>query len=186
MQGRAARFYLQAIQTNEKYLPPYMNLGYLYLDRGDKQLAAEYFKERYDRAPQGDPRRGEAKEEFLRIRPESRDEFVNFEALQMNDQITAQRYQDFHQRVKQSQEYRRKGDKLLQRKKYREAIAAFDQALERTPENPKVLKARREAILELSKENIQGRSATGIMMRELGDSRCAKERNPKDARHNPR
>ena len=173
MPGRAEQYYLQAIQTDEKYLPPYMNLGYLYLDLGDKQLAAEYFKERHERAPRGDPWRGKAKEEFLRIRPESRDEFIDSEARQMNDQIAAQVYQDFHERVKQSQEYCRKGDKLLQQKKYREAIAAFDQALERTPENPKALKARQVARLWLNKENIQQRSANAIKMLELGDSRSA-------------
>ncbi len=175
MPGRAERFYLRAIQTDAKYLPPYMNLGYLYLGRGEGQLAAEYFKERYERVPRGDPWREKAKEEFLKIRPGSREEFIRSEARQLNEQITAQRWQEFQQQVNQSHEYCRKGDKFLQQKKYREAIAAFDQALERTPDNPKVLKARQVAVLELSKRNIQERSANAIKMLEIGDSRSAEK-----------
>lgn len=173
MPVKAERFYLQAIQTDAKYLPPYMNLGYLYLGFGEEQLAAEYFKERYARAPQTDPWREKAKEEFLKVRPEFLEEFIRLEARQLNDQITTQRWQEFQRQVNQSHEYCRKGDKLLQQKKYREAIAAFDQALQRTPENPKALKARRAAVLEVKKKTIQERSTKAIQMLELGDSRSA-------------
>jgi len=172
--GRAESYYLRAIQIDESYLPSYLNLAYLYLQSGSPDKAKKYFLLRFEKGQADDLWAKKALEELLRIDPSYKIKAVQLEAKKLNEEVVQQARKEFYERIRKANEHFLQGQALANRGEYLTAIQEFDRALTLTPQNPKVLKARKKAVLELTKKNVKERSEQAIKMLEEGDSNSAK------------
>jgi len=174
LNSKAEYHYLKAISIDRHYLPPYINLAYLYQRLGRKEAAAIYFKKRYELGDPRDPWAQKAKEELLKISPEYRPWVHALEAESLNKQLIAKSRDEFYQRVQRSQEYYERGKKLFDDDKFKEAMKEYDSALRLTPKNPKVTDARNAVVLEMAKESIREQSKQAIIRLETGDTVSAR------------
>lgn len=172
--SRAEQYYLRAIQTDNRYLPPYINLAYLYQRLGKTEKAAQYFKRRYELGDPSDPWAQKAKDELLKISPDYRGWVTSLEADSLNKQLAAKSRDKFYQNVKRSQEHYRKGEGLFKKGSYREAMNEYDQALLLAPGNPQIVNARKKVILEMAKESVREQSEQAIKRLEAGDTVSAR------------
>lgn len=174
LNAKAEHYYLKAIASDKHYLPPYINLAYLYQRLGRKKRAAKYFKLRYELGDPNDPWAQKSKEELIKIRPEYRRWAQSLEADSLNKQLAAKFRAEFYQRVQRSQEYYKRGKKLFEDDKYKEAMKEYNLALRLTPENPKIKDARNKVVLELAKESVREQSKQAIERLETGDTVSAR------------
>ncbi len=172
--SKAEQHYLKAITTDKHYLPPYINLAYLYQRVGRKDKAITYFKKRYELGDPQDPWAQKAKEELLTMSPKYLQWVQSLEADFLNNQLVVKSREDFYFRVQKSQEGYKRGKKLFKDGKYKEAIKEYDAALRLTPENPQIKDARNTVILEIAKESIREQSEQAIKRLETGDTVSAR------------
>ncbi len=173
--ARAERYYLQAIQTNKDYLPPYTNLGYFYLNNGEKDKAFQYFQERYEQAGPSDIWAQKIKEELLNIRPEYQQQILAREAESLTEELVQNAREDFFRRVERANRHYRKGQQLLKGRRYRQSVEEFDMALDLTPQDPRVMRARQQAMRELRKERVREHLDQTIRLLNSGDSFSARK-----------
>jgi len=174
LNSKAEHYYLKGIASDKNYLPPYINVAYLYQRLGRKERAAQYFKMRYEIGDPNDPWAQKAKTELIKISPKYQQWAQHREADSLNRQLAAKSRNEFYQRVQQSQEYYDRGKKLFEDSKYKQAMNEYDSALRLTPQNPKVKNARNEVILELAKESVREQSKQAIERLETGDTVSAR------------
>jgi len=174
LNAKAEQYYLKAISKDKHYLPPYINVAYLYQRLGSKKRAAKYFKLRYELGDPNDPWVQKAKEELIKINPEYQQWTQSLEAETLNKQLAAKSRDEFYQRVQRSQEYYERGKKLFEDDQYNEAIKEYDSALRLTPKNPKIKDARNKVVLEIAKENVRELSQQAIERLETGDTVSAR------------
>ena len=173
--GRAEKYYIKALQSNNNYLPALSNLAFFYQKNGEKEKAYELFKRRFELAAPSDPWGQKAKEELLKIHPEYQQIIVQKEALDFQQEIVRKRQEEFYRKIALAGEHFQRGEKYCGEGNYRTAIKEYDQALSLTPNNPQVLKARKTAILELSKQNMQTQYQKAMEMMTTGNTRSAKD-----------
>lgn len=172
--ARAEYCYLQAIRTNKDYLPPYTNLGYLYLKKGEKEEAFRYFRERYESAGPSDPWAQKMQEELLNIHPEYQERILAREAQRLDEDLVRRAREVFARRVERASEHYQKGWQLSKNKNYMSAIEEFNKALKLTPQDPRVMRAREQALRELRKERLREYSDQAIRSLDSGDSFSAR------------
>lgn len=172
--GKAEAFYLQAISLDKGYLAAYTNLGYLYLDSGQEDLAVEYFKMRYELADPYDSWAEKAKEEILALRPSYSRWFQSMDAKRLESQIEEKNRAQFEDNIKRSKEYLERARQYVQEERYREAIHEFDKSLMLVPTNPNVIEQRKEAVLELAEQRVREGTAAAIRRLNSGDPESAK------------
>ena len=173
---KAEDAYFQALKKDKLYLPVYSNLAYYFLDRGDKQNAMEFFRRRYELGNPQDTWTQKAKEELLKLNPNFEKMFFYKEVENLDTQVSEQVQKEFHDKVVRSRQHYKRGEQLLDKGLYRESISEFDRALTLMPQDKKAIMARKKAVLELSKQNIQTRSQEAINMLDAGDSISAKRK----------
>ena len=171
---RAEQHYRKAIQADSNYLPAYINLAYLYKKNKNLEKAAQYFQKRYELGTPGDPWAEKAKDELIALKPEYREWIIRLEAEKFNDQLIKKAHADFVDMIKRANEHYEQGQAQFDQANYQEALKEFNQALSITPDNPKVIDARKKTILELSKINVKEHSDQAIKMLNSGDSLSAK------------
>ncbi len=159
---RAEQFYARSIQSDQNYLPPYNNLAYLYQRLGKNKKAARYFKTRFELGDPMDPWAQKAKDELIKIDPTYEEWALVREADLFNRQLERQFRREFYQRVKRGQEHYRRGNELFDEENYKGALKEYDQALYLSPKNPQVIDARKQVILEITKENVKEQSEQAI------------------------
>ena len=142
---QARIYYLKSIKHKSDYLPPYTNLAYLYQALGDIKNAETYFRERYLRAPDGDPWKDAVLKELLRINPHFKQEIIRKKVDQLSDELVLQSHEDFTLQVRRAENHYQSGESLLEKKRYAEAVAEFDRALLLTPGNPKITRVKQQA-----------------------------------------
>lgn len=169
LQQRAEGYYLDAIRLDENYLPSYMNIAYLYQSMGENDRAFNYFLKRYNLGDPDDPWTQKAKKELLAVRPDYEKWFIAQEVDRLNKELTQKKREEFIEEVKLSKEHFKRGKKYFKRKQYEKSIAEYNQALRITPKDDKILMARKQAIFELTKENIRKRSDEALLLLESGD-----------------
>jgi len=172
--SRAKHFYLLALETDAQYLPPYLNLAYLYQRLGKKDKAAAYFKQRYEMGNPEDPWAQRAKDELIKINPQYSHWAATIEAEMLNKKLEKKAQQEFYERVKRTQEHFQKGEEFFQRGKYEEAMQEYNMALRLSPNTPKIINARKKVILERAKEKIRVKSQQAIQRLEMGDTVSAR------------
>ena len=174
---KAEESYLQALQLNDHYLPACSNLAYFYKRQGEPQKAAEYFKKRVEWGDPGDIWTGKAKEELsdiARNSPKIRKWLTQHEAKELTGEIAKKEREDFVSRIIESDEHFKKGNDLLKVKKYTQAVEEYNQAAQLTPNNPKVTKARNEALMQSVKKDVKESSDAALKMLDMGDVVSAK------------
>jgi Flp pilus assembly protein TadD len=172
--ARAEHYYLRSIQLDQRYLPPYINLAYLYQKLGRTEEAVQYFKRRYELGAADDPWAQKAKEELIKLRPEYKGWVASIEGEALNRQIVDQSRQAFYQTVQKSQEHYRRGQELFDDGNYRGALQEYDRAIGLTPKNPKIIDARKRVMLEMAKASVREQSKEAIRRLELGDTVSAR------------
>ncbi len=172
---KAEEYYLKAIRINEEYLPPYTNLAYLYLKQGNTSKAIEYFEKRIDLSDPGDPWAVKAKEEVFAIDPERQQQLIQQEAEDLEAQLIEEARKEFALQIARAEGHYQSGLKLMRKRKHKEALKEFDRALLLTPENPKIQRAREEAMEFKTKEEIRKRSQQALKLLEEGDPNSAEE-----------
>jgi tetratricopeptide (TPR) repeat protein len=172
---QARAYYLKSINHNPDYLPPYTNLAYLYQTLGDIQNAENYFRERYLRAPEGDPWKDAALKELLRINPHFKQEITRKKADQLSDELVLQAHEEFSLQVRRAENHYQAGESLLERKSYAEAIAEFDRALLLTPGNPKIIRARQQAYYLQKTDKIKFLVHDAMERLDAGDMNSARD-----------
>jgi tetratricopeptide (TPR) repeat protein len=174
LNAKAEHYYLKAIQSDEHYLPSYINLAYLYQRLGRKDSATLYFKKRYELGDPLDPWAQKAKAELLKMSPEYYPWALSLEADSLNKELVTKSRNEFNMRVQQSQEYHERGKQLFNDGQYKEALREYNSALSLTPNNPKIKDARNKVILELAKESVREQSEQAIIRLETGDTVSAR------------
>ena len=172
--GKAEAYYLEAIRVDRKFLPAYSNLAYLYLAMGHEDLAAEYFKLRFEIADTNDSWTDKAKEELLKLKPSYSKWIQITEAKRLERQIEQQNRAKFEEDMRRSQEFARQGETFLEEEKYRKAIHEFDKALMLAPANPKIVEQRKKAVLALAEERVREGTDQAIKWLNSGDIESAK------------
>ena len=172
--AKAEQYYLSAIKTDERYLPAYINLAYLYQRFGQNDKAASYFKRRFELGDPNDPWAQKAKEELLKIRPDYADWVNSLDAASLNQDLVERSRDEFYHRVKRSQEHLQKGQDLYAKGKFSEAIQEYDSAMQLAPQNPKIMNERNKALLDIAKESVREQSQLAIRRLEAGDTVAAR------------
>jgi len=171
---RAEGYYKKAIAYDADYLPPYMNIAYIYKKQGDTEQSINYFLERIQRSSFDDPWAQRAKKEIISMRPEYRDWLLLLEAKHLDNVLAMEAHELFIDQLSRSDEHYKLGITYLESGIVFKAIREFNTALELTPNNPKVLKAKKMALLSMSAEQLKASSERAIRMLEEGDSLSAK------------
>jgi tetratricopeptide (TPR) repeat protein len=165
---------LDAIRNDPRYLPPYINLAYLYQRLGQPEKAAQYFKKRFELGDPRDPWAQKAKDELIKVDPRYQEWVASLEAVSLNRQLEAKSHDEFYQRVKRSQEHFQRGDKYFKEKEYDKSVEEYDQALYFAPDNPKIIDARKMALLEIAKKSVKEQSEHALRRLEAGDTLSAR------------
>ena len=172
---RAEESYLKAVKLDEHYLPPYMNLAYLYKRRGDMARAAQYFEARLRRSGKDDPWGAKAKAELDGISPGVSRKVLNDEAHKLAQELVDKSRDDFFVTVSRAAEHLERGDAFLAKNEFDKSIEEYDQALKITPDNPKILKAKKTAQYWKAVETIRKHSDLALHLLDVGDVVSAKE-----------
>ena len=174
---KAEESYLEAIRVDEKYLPAYANLAYLYEAKGDVQKAAEYLKKRIQEGDPQDIWTRKAKENLHRLArksPALKKWLQKQEVAELTGELETEAKEDFTKRVAKANGFYKEGQKSAKEKSYREAIDQYNQALSFTPDNPKITTARDQAILQYAKQQLQQHTDSALKMLDLGDTVSAR------------
>lgn len=175
--GKAEESYLESLRANDHYLPACANIASLYKREGDIQKAAYFFKKRVEWGEPGDIWTKKAKEELSELShrsPEVKKWLLQHESAELTEEMIKKERQNFSDSLVQSDKYFKDGEKLFKAKRYDQALDAYNQALALTPDNPKITRARDQALLESIKENVQQSADSALKMLELGDTVSAK------------
>lgn len=145
---KAEKYYLAAIDYDNRYLPPYLNLAMLYQKNGFKAEALKYFKLRYEFGDPDDDWTIKAMNEALEIDPSYQERIdllaaakLEQEAKDLQAELVEESRVEFGKILKSADKHYKEGKKLLFEKKYKESDIEFKWALQLTPNNPKVIKA---------------------------------------------
>lgn len=174
---KAEGAYLEAVRVDDKYLPAYANLAYLYEAKGDIQKAGEYLKKRIREGDPQDTWTRRAKDDLHRLArksPELKKWLQKQEVAELTGELETEAKEDFSKRVAKANEFYKEGQKLAKEKNYRQAIDRYNQALSFTPGNPKIMTARDQAILHNAKQQLQEHADSAIKMLDLGDTVSAR------------
>ncbi|OGX08117.1 MAG: hypothetical protein A2Z88_09315 [Omnitrophica WOR_2 bacterium GWA2_47_8] len=174
----AESFYQKAIRSDKNYLPPYMNLAYLYQTKGDLKKAAEYFKERFKRSQGKDPWGEKARLELLKINeydPDAQKKRIEEEAQKLEAEIVKQSQDEFSKQIIRSENHYKKGLKFAQKKSLDQALEEFNRALSLTPQNPKILKAKEDIEKQKIFKEVHDRSKEAVTKLNSGETQSAKE-----------
>ncbi len=172
---QARAYYLKAVKHNPDYLPPYTNLAYLYQTLGDVRNAENYFRERYLRAPEGDPWKEAAQKELLRINPYFKQELTRKKADQLADELVLQAHEEFSLQVRRAENHYQAGEAFLERKNYQEALTEFNRALLLTPGNPKIIRAQQQACYLQKTDKVKFLAHDAMERLDAGDINAARD-----------
>lgn len=176
---RALEYYQEAIRVDQNYLPAYTNLGYLYLEKGDTEKAGIYLRKRLDQAPAADPWRDTIEEELLKVDPRYGKEHVEDDAKELDKQLAEElntkAREKFNLQLVRSERHYQQGQIYLTEKKFKEATLEFTRALALTPNNPKILRAREEAVYKTRVEEIRKRANSAIEKLEEKDVKSSRK-----------
>ncbi len=145
---KAEYYYRKAIELDQNYLPAYMNLSYLYIEKGFPEKAIDYLKKRYQLGEYGDFWTERAKEELLRMDPSSIQWINRLEkkrirkaSQSLEQEILDKARYEFEEIVQTAETHYQKGHRFLEAGKYALAETEFERALAITPDNPKIIDA---------------------------------------------
>jgi tetratricopeptide (TPR) repeat protein len=170
--------YLNALALDPQYLPPYANLGFLYKKKQNYVKAIFFLQKRIDLGDPTDPWTQKTREELEKLydsAPHYKEKFVKAQAQRMNLQVSQSARQNFQNQMHVANAEYERGVQLLKAKKTADAVRAFNASLAFAPENPKVVKARDEAVRQFRKEQVMARAEAAVEMMDQGKEEAAKQ-----------
>ncbi|MFA5059855.1 MAG: tetratricopeptide repeat protein [Candidatus Omnitrophota bacterium] len=176
MPEKAEENYLRAIAVDPDYLPAYSNLAYFYARQDNIPRAIEFFKQRIELGDADDPWTQRAKDDLLSVGedfPVVKKWLLQQEAVELSQKLIEKSRKDFYNNVEQSQKCVQAAQKLELKKKYREAVEQYNKALSFTPENPKIIKAKKRAMLRMAQEEIAQHYGLAMKSLDMGDTASA-------------
>jgi len=173
--ARAQDYYREAIQIDPNYLPAYTNLGYLYLEQGNTEKASEFFRLRLAKSPGNDPWRTKIQEELFEIDPKYKQEAVAQQTKKLKEELLAKAHEKFNLQIIRSEKHYQQGRGHFNEGKFKEAILDFDRALLLTPNNPKILRGREQAVFESHVDDVRKRTNSAIEKLENKDVDSARK-----------
>ncbi len=145
---KAEYYYREAIELDPNYLPAYMNIAYLYIEKGFPEKATKYLKKRYELGRHGDFWTERAKEELIRLDPQNRiwinrieKKRIQASSRLLEKEILDKARYEFEEIVETAETHYRDGYSYLKEGKFALAQVEFERALAITPDNPKVIDA---------------------------------------------
>ena len=171
---RAEEYYLKSIQVDPDYLPPYANVGFLYERRQDLKRAILFFRERYNRSDSGDPWKSKVAQELLRLDPTFRKEFLQDVLKEAREELLRKQQSDLQLSIMRAEQHYQRGMAFLRDEQYHEAYDEFESALKLTPDNPKIVKGREQALYGRRIEMIRRRFEQAIDEIKTGQVESAK------------
>jgi len=173
--SKAEMYYLKAVQVDENYLPALMNLAYLYLGEGKSELAFQHFRQRFEKGDPKDPWTQKAKEELLKIHPEFIEWILSHEAEELDRELVMRAHEEFTRRTTMANEHFLRGKEYAKDGFNGRALQEYEQALQFTPKNPKILQAKKDIEMQQLKEDFTRRSDQALKMLEAGNTQSAKQ-----------
>jgi len=172
---KAEENYLRSISVDPQYLPPYTNLAYLYKGQGDTRLAAQYFQQRLEQSSGDDPWYKRIEEELIAVNPGYRKQKIRREAEDLHREMVEKVRDEFSLSITRAEKHYQKGEEHLRAKQYDEALKEFDHALSVTPNNPKIIRAKEEALYEKALLEAKIRTQDAAHMLERGELEAARD-----------
>jgi tetratricopeptide (TPR) repeat protein len=166
--GQAEKLYQRAIGIDDGYLPSYMNLAYLYLKEGQRDLAIKYFRIRYDKGDPDDVWTQRAKDELLGLDPTFRDEMIQREAIRLQQELVQKSRREFHDQVYRSKQHHQAGQNAFAEGLYQKALLELETALELTPGHPGVLKDLKNVHKALVKQRLHNQYQKALQQVDQG------------------
>ena len=176
---RAEQSYLAAIKADKRYLPPYSNLGYFYKKKQNLVQAIQYFRIRVESGSPGDEWTSKAKAELKSIfehSPYLKKKLVNRAAQVFERQLVREARAKFDQQIASARSYYRQGERFLNQKKYHDAVKLFDSAMAITPEDPKIIRARHQALHAINQQMIEQHVEQAMKLLKEGNATSAQKR----------
>jgi len=172
--NKAEEYYIKAIRNDPNYLPSYTNLAFLYQKHDETEKAIMFFRERYRLADQNDPWRARVVQELLRLDPSFREEFLQMVMEEASAEMKRQLQADLQMQIMRANSHYTRGMSFLNEHQYSEALEEFDRALVLTPNNPRLIKAREEALYGRRIQVIRQRFEKAVSEMETGHLESAK------------
>ncbi len=176
---RAEQYYLRILKIDSNYLPAYSNLAYLYLGQNQTEKAEQFFLERLNRSGPNDPWKEKIRRELYQINPSLKASAIKQEleetARKLAEEADKKAQKEFILSVERAQRHYKRGQDFLAAQKYSEAIGEFDKALNVTPDSPKLLKAKEQALYEERIDEIKQRISTATDQLKTGEVSGAKK-----------
>jgi cytochrome c-type biogenesis protein CcmH/NrfG len=120
-----------------------------------------------------------SRKELLKADPTYKKRHVAKEAKELNKQLAEERdaeaREKFNLQIERSEKHYQQGQAYLTEKKYKEATLEFTKALSLTPNNPKILSAREEAVHKSRVEDIRKRANSAIKKLEDKDVQSSRK-----------
>ncbi|HNV23704.1 MAG TPA: hypothetical protein PKH98_02330 [Candidatus Omnitrophota bacterium] len=181
--AKAEQCYLAAIQMDVTYLPAYMNLGYLYKENNRLEKSFEYFKKRFELGDPDEVWTQKAKEELLGLRPEYQrmidamaSRKLQEDAQKLSEELLEKAHTDFITRVEHANGLYLKGQGSFEKGDYIQAVEELQAALKITPDNPKIIKALKDAEDKKMKFMINQRLEQAKKLVDQGDFDAAQDK----------
>ncbi len=174
---QAEEYYLKALKEDRGFLPAYTNLGYLYKGLKKYKKAAEYFKQRADWGNPDDSWTTQAKTELKELAkyvPDLQEYLLRKEVEALNRTLETQIQKEFAHKIIVAKKLFEKGREFERHKQFRRAIESYRRALSYTPDNPEIIKAKKEAELKWMRQKVDKGVELAKRYLDMGDTFSAK------------
>ncbi|HBG60379.1 MAG: hypothetical protein A2Y03_00460 [Omnitrophica WOR_2 bacterium GWF2_38_59] len=174
--GNAEKFYLKAIEVDQKYLPSYMNLAYFYQKINKLEDAFRNFKMRYELGSSQDHWTERAKQEMIKIHPEYKQWTIRIDAEKFNQELVKAEEEKLKERINRSKAHYQQGRSYCYNGRYDEAIDEYDNALALSPDDSVIKDERTKCATKFIKEIAASKTNQAMQLLESGNYVAAKNK----------
>ncbi|MEW5894708.1 MAG: tetratricopeptide repeat protein [Candidatus Omnitrophota bacterium] len=167
--------YLNALEVDPEFLPPYTNLAFLYKGRGDVPGAVRYFKERINRAKDNDQWVPLLTQELSVMDPAYRADIVSNQLEEMGQRLYEMAQEELSLSLTRSEGHLRRGKELLQENSFDEAEKEINKALALTPKNPKLIEMKQKIGKEKTVFEIKAVVQRALEFLDAGDMESSRK-----------
>jgi tetratricopeptide (TPR) repeat protein len=171
----AEQFYLKAIQADQKYLPPYTNLAYLYKSLERTSEAIYYFQQRIERASEDDPWLPRLIAELQKIDPNYKQKVVIKQLDQMHTQIEEEKREQLELEIGRVKKHMDQAEVFWSEGRFEEALQELKNAERLSPENPQVLELLKKVANAQLAVDVDQRAQKALGMIKAGDLESARQ-----------
>ena len=97
------------------------------------------------------------------------------ESKALKEELIAKAREKFNLQVIRSQKHYQQGQAYFNEKRFKEATQEFTKALSLTPNNPKILRAREQAVYQSRVDDVRNQTNSAIEKLEAGDVKSSRK-----------